>query len=334
MSDAAAAAATVTTLPYAVCVLNVHGSLNVGSIMRSAHLCGCRRFIVFGRRKYDKRSAVGVQHYIDVERVAGLREPDAAEGEAQAGDDEEEEKEVLEAADYRIDAERFHRCMTEGGLYPVFVEQCAWSERCTEGNLVRILRDEGTPATGGGAGEGAREADAMPCFVFGNEQHGVPPDVLALRPRFRRCHAVELRQLGSVESFNVASCAAIVLYKTLEAFLTFLPEPSRPPARDPAARAAAAVAEGAAAKPPPSPRSSAPRKPADAFGLYCERHRGEAEAEAEASGSVSAAGFLSDGWRRLSREEREVYAGEGRTLAARYAEDLRAYRAQTRTPRV
>ena len=53
--------------------LNIHSNLNIGNIMRSSHLCGCRKLIIFGRRKYDKRSCVGVSHYMTFERISGIK---------------------------------------------------------------------------------------------------------------------------------------------------------------------------------------------------------------------------------------------------------------------
>lgn len=61
-------------LPYAVCVLNLNGDLNTGIIIRTANLMGAERVIVFGRRKYDRRSAVGTQNYIDIDQIEGFEE--------------------------------------------------------------------------------------------------------------------------------------------------------------------------------------------------------------------------------------------------------------------
>lgn len=59
-------------LPYDVCLLNLTGELNVGTIIRSAYLLGAEKIWCVGRRKFDKRSTVGVEHYINIERVSGL----------------------------------------------------------------------------------------------------------------------------------------------------------------------------------------------------------------------------------------------------------------------
>ncbi|KAJ9471195.1 hypothetical protein DIPPA_23540 [Diplonema papillatum] len=186
-----------TTFPYAVCVLNVHGCLNAGAIMRTAHLCGCRKVVVFGRRKYDKRSAVGAQHYIEVDRVDGM-----------AKDLGKLAKEVLDEEDYELNAEAFFRYMDESLQFPIFVEQSRHSIELTDENVTRILQHESDPRR-------------TPCFVFGNEQFGVPENILALRERFPIVYSLELRQMGALESFNVSSCAAIVLYRVMECFSKF-----------------------------------------------------------------------------------------------------------------
>ncbi len=42
---------------YDVLSFNIHSCLNIGNMLRTSNLCGCRKFIIFGRRHYDKRSA-------------------------------------------------------------------------------------------------------------------------------------------------------------------------------------------------------------------------------------------------------------------------------------
>lgn len=53
-------------LPFAVCAINVTGDLNIGIMLRTACLLGAERFIVYGRKKYDRRSTVGAHNYLDV----------------------------------------------------------------------------------------------------------------------------------------------------------------------------------------------------------------------------------------------------------------------------
>ncbi len=67
--------------PYAICLLNTTGSLNVGVALRSAVLFGAEKFYIVGKRRYDKRSTVGAQNYIHVERMDALRDDGTLESE-------------------------------------------------------------------------------------------------------------------------------------------------------------------------------------------------------------------------------------------------------------
>ena len=60
--------------PFGVAILNVTGELNVGTIIRNAHLTGARKVAVLGRRKFDKRGTVGSENYVDVDRINALNE--------------------------------------------------------------------------------------------------------------------------------------------------------------------------------------------------------------------------------------------------------------------
>ena len=54
------------TLNATVAMYNVYGNLNLGSIIRTANFLGFKEVLYFGRRKYDKRGAVGTYHYTNV----------------------------------------------------------------------------------------------------------------------------------------------------------------------------------------------------------------------------------------------------------------------------
>ena len=55
------------SIPAAIAMHNVYGNLNLGSIIRTANFLGFREVLYFGRRKWDKRGAVGTYHYTNVE---------------------------------------------------------------------------------------------------------------------------------------------------------------------------------------------------------------------------------------------------------------------------
>lgn len=52
--------------PFSVGCINITGELNIGMMIRSACLLGATNFYIFGRKKFDKRSTVGAENYINI----------------------------------------------------------------------------------------------------------------------------------------------------------------------------------------------------------------------------------------------------------------------------
>jgi tRNA G18 (ribose-2'-O)-methylase SpoU len=52
--------------PFSVGCINITGELNIGMMIRSACLLGAENFYIFGRKKFDKRSTVGAEKYINI----------------------------------------------------------------------------------------------------------------------------------------------------------------------------------------------------------------------------------------------------------------------------
>lgn len=91
---------SATRLNYAVCAINVTGDLNIGMMMRAASLLGAERFILFGSKKFDRRSTVGAQNYIDLVKF---------------------DAKVSKHSD-EIDYSKFHPMMEEYMYNPIFIE--------------------------------------------------------------------------------------------------------------------------------------------------------------------------------------------------------------------
>ena len=53
-------------LDFSVGLINITGELNVGMMIRSACLMGAENVYIFGRKKFDKRSTVGAEKYINI----------------------------------------------------------------------------------------------------------------------------------------------------------------------------------------------------------------------------------------------------------------------------
>ena len=62
------------SLPFAVCVVNLTGGLNTGIIFRTANAMGAERIFYFGKKHFDKRSAVGIFNYSTVEYISDFEE--------------------------------------------------------------------------------------------------------------------------------------------------------------------------------------------------------------------------------------------------------------------
>jgi tRNA G18 (ribose-2'-O)-methylase SpoU len=184
------------SFPYCVMALNIHGCLNIGNMMRTANLCGCRKFIIFGRRYYDKRSCVGTQNYITHERIMGIAEEHTHTRNLTT---------ILQPDDYILDENVFFNYIVDNDYLPIFVEQDITSVRATTENIISIVLE-------------AKQINRMPIFIFGNEHEGIPRNILHTRSRFANHFTIELGQMGAICSHNVGCCCAILCYKIMEVF--------------------------------------------------------------------------------------------------------------------
>ena len=180
--------------PYNIVALNIHGCLNVGNMMRTSNLCGCKKFIIFGRRYYDKRSCVGTDKYINLERVDGIKSGVM-----------NELKTVLGSEDYLLDPEIFTNYIIENNILPIFIEQDELSIRCNDNNLISVINH-------------SKILNKIPTFIFGNETTGIPKNILETRQKLEHSYTLQLKQMGSMQSFNVSNCCAILCYKIMEIY--------------------------------------------------------------------------------------------------------------------
>ena len=123
---------------FGIAVLNITGELNVGTIVRNAHLTGAKKVGILGRRKYDKRGTVGSEQYFDVERVDALNDDGLT-----------------------IDTSLFWNWMDKNNFWPIF---------CEHGGTPLSQVDWGIWIT--------EKEPRLPCLVFGNENRGIQDDIL------------------------------------------------------------------------------------------------------------------------------------------------------------
>lgn len=56
-------------LPWTAMVINVSGNLNVSNIIRTSHILGAERVIIYGKPGYDSRGCVGADKYIEILKI-------------------------------------------------------------------------------------------------------------------------------------------------------------------------------------------------------------------------------------------------------------------------
>jgi tRNA G18 (ribose-2'-O)-methylase SpoU len=176
-----------TSFPYVNLALNIQSNLNMGNMLRTSHLCGCRQMVIFGRRSYDKRSAVGVYNYTNVERVLGLKNHN------------QDLTTVLTDLDYVFDDELFYKYITENNYISIFVEQSEHSVKVNPQNISEILTK--IAALG-----------KTPIFIYGNENTGIPKNIMDTYSKFETAYILELHQMGALQSYNVSNACAIISY--------------------------------------------------------------------------------------------------------------------------
>lgn len=68
------------TFPYAVMMQHIQGDYNISTLIRNANAFGAAQVYYYGRRKWDRRGAVGTHHYTDlsyldsIENIISLKE--------------------------------------------------------------------------------------------------------------------------------------------------------------------------------------------------------------------------------------------------------------------
>jgi tRNA G18 (ribose-2'-O)-methylase SpoU len=160
------------TFPFWVMTLNVLGDLNVSTVIRSAHLYGAEKVVIFGRRRIDNRGHVGAAHYTPVERVLGLKDVDS---------------EVLEK-------DLFIKYCNKFNVVPIFIEQ--GGQNCYEYSWITKFQE-------------IFSQNKKPMFVLGTEQTGVPSELLDTVTDFGG-DIISIPQRGVIRSHNLSMAFATV----------------------------------------------------------------------------------------------------------------------------
>lgn len=163
------------TFPFQSIFINLSGELNIGNMIRTCCLSGCKKVHVFGRRKYDRRGTTGAHKYIPVNRINGF-----------IGNSME------------FDADEFIGIIQSENLYPIFIEQGE-----TE------LQDFDWPQVY----NKTLNLNKSICLIVGNEENGVPDSIFNAMTLNNVDHdIVSIPQKGVMRSFNVSIALGIVIW--------------------------------------------------------------------------------------------------------------------------
>lgn len=153
-------------LNYSICLMNLEYDINIGNCIRSAHILGCSRVYIFGRRRYDLRSTVGANHYIDVVKHSFNS---------------------IECTT-AISIE-FQKMVRDNHLYPIMIDKTANSYS------IRKISE---------AYDYSKSIGKQVCLVFGNEQSGIPSCLLDNYPAYHINQVGVIRSLNVSSAAAVA----------------------------------------------------------------------------------------------------------------------------------
>ena len=178
------------SLPFSVCCLSIKGNLNMGNMLRTSNIFGANKFIIFGRRVYDNRSAVGSHHYTELERILAIKNIDKTNNISK----DNFENELVE-----FDEVKFIEVMNSNNLTPIFVEihsdaiklqEINWNEQ-----FLNLAENKNF------------------CLILGNESTGIPKNIIDTKIHFPGSFVVMIQQIGCINSLNVSNAFSIICYE-------------------------------------------------------------------------------------------------------------------------
>ena len=132
---------------FSVGAINITGELNIGMMIRSACLMGAENFYIFGRKKFDKRSTVGAEKYINIIQYS-YDDPMTA--------DEKMCEDIMNLLGPH------HIFLCEQGGTPIHKKK--WNPEYDH----RVWQNN------------------HPLFLFGSESHGIPQNIVKMFPPIHR----------------------------------------------------------------------------------------------------------------------------------------------------
>ena len=169
--------------PFAVGCINITGELNVGMMIRSASLMGAENFYIFGRNKFDKRSTVGAENYINIQQFV-YNDPISAD-----------EDIYMDIVELYLDKHDIVLCEHGGNELGSF----SWKQLIDKSHGI-VVDDKIIKAKD--------YSKYTPLFLFGSESFGLPT-CLSENSSYMK---VSIPQVGVLRSFNVSAAMNIIVW--------------------------------------------------------------------------------------------------------------------------
>jgi tRNA G18 (ribose-2'-O)-methylase SpoU len=155
----------------AIACLNLSGDTNIGVMIRTAAIMGIGHCYILGRRKYDRRSSVGTNHHIPLERIYVMQGKNSSEFD------------IPTMVTYFTELQKQYKL--------VFVEQVPNAYNYTEISIRKA--------------DGRLPPNTM--FIFGNEATGLPAEL----HKFPNADYCAIKQYGIGRSLTVSVACGIIL---------------------------------------------------------------------------------------------------------------------------
>ncbi len=164
---------------YQIAVMNLNSNLNIGAIYRSGCILGMDKYIILGKKIYNPRSQVGLD-YVPIEYLDTFKKAR-----------DRYDSSTIE----KFNLNMFESYIEKNNLIPIIIEQ---------GGINLLLVDFSKYENGLGK--------EKILFIFGNETHGVPSNLLSLA-KIKNWLILSIPQWGCAHSFNVSQAANIIMWK-------------------------------------------------------------------------------------------------------------------------
>ncbi len=177
---------------FGILMVNIDYDNNTGNIVRTANAMGAIEVVLYGRKKFDRRSSMGTEFYMNFRQIKLLEEID----------------EVFTDYELIVGLDNIEGSVSmfdyDWGLKKVLPKGCG-SEVDVEGHLVTV-NETGLTQSGQSFSDGGFILPKT-LICLGQESIGLPKEIIA------KCdQLVHIPQYGSVRSLNVATAAGIAMY--------------------------------------------------------------------------------------------------------------------------